>query len=53
MAQATMAFPFTVPGGWPAATTAYLMPWFNGGCAWPNEYLYALNRSIPLACFWA
>jgi len=46
MAQATMAFPFTVPAvgqrhdGVPDAVV-------QRGCAWPNEYLYALNRSIP------
>jgi len=33
--------------------TAYLVPWFNGGCPWTTEYMSAINQSIPLVCFWA
>jgi len=52
-AQAAIAFPFTTPGSWPVTATAYLVPWFNGGCPWVMEYLYAPRRFIPLVCFWA
>jgi hypothetical protein len=51
-AQATVAFPFTA-GSWPVAATAYLVPWFNGGCPWVTEYLQAARQHIPLICFWA
>ena len=52
-AQAAIAFPVTTPGSWPVTATAYLVPWFNGGCPWTMEYVCALNQSIPLICFWA
>ena len=52
-AQAAIAFPVTTPGSWPVSATAYLVPWFNGGCPWPSEFLQAMNQSIPLVCFWA
>jgi hypothetical protein len=51
-AQAAIAFPGSA-GGWPLAATAYLVPWFNGGCPWTAEYLSALNRSVPIICLWA
>ena len=46
-AQAAIAFPVTTPGSWPVTATAYLVPWFNGGCPWTMEYVCALNQSIP------
>jgi hypothetical protein len=52
-AQAAIAFPVTTPGSWPVSATAYLIPWFNGGCPWTSELLQALNQSVPLVCFWA
>jgi hypothetical protein len=52
-AQAAIAFPVTTPGSWPVSATAYLVPWFNGGCPWTSEFLQALNQSTPLVCFWA
>lgn len=52
-AQAAIAFPVTTPGSWPVSATAYLVPWFNGGCPWTSELLQALNQSVPLVCFWA
>lgn len=38
---------------WPIADTAYLVPWFNGGCPWPAEFLHARAKSAPLVNFWA
>jgi hypothetical protein len=52
-AKATIAFSSTTPGSWPVTATAYLVPWFNGGCPWVMEYLSAATQSIPLICFWA
>ena len=52
-AQAAIAFPVTTPGSWPVSATAYLVPWFNGGCPWTTEFVSALNEAIPLICFWA
>lgn len=43
----------TVVGSWAKADTAYLLPWFNGGCPWPAEYLAAVNHGVPLIVFWA
>ncbi len=51
-AQATIAFPFT-SGSWPVTATAYLVPWFNGGCPWITEYLYAVDQFVPLISLWA
>jgi hypothetical protein len=52
-AQAAITFPLASPANWPIAATAYLIPWFNGGCPWVIEYLYAAEQSVPLICFWA
>ena len=38
---------------WPKADTAYLMPIYDPGCAWPAEYLRAMNRGTPLIVLWA
>jgi hypothetical protein len=51
-AQATIGFPFTA-GSWPLSATAYLMPWFNGGCPWALELVSTVNQSIPFICLWA
>jgi hypothetical protein len=51
LAQATIQFP-TAVATWPVASCRYLVAWFNGGCAWPQEYLFSLNAGIGLA-FWA
>jgi hypothetical protein len=52
-AQEAITFPVTAPGSWLVTATAYLVPWFNGGCPWTMEYVCALNQSIPLICLWA
>jgi hypothetical protein len=52
LAQATIQFPYTV-GTWPLLYTRYLLPWFNGGCAWPREYLYNVNAGTPYLGMWA
>jgi len=38
---------------YPQSATAYLIPWFNGACAWTKQYLAAVNSGMPLICFWA
>lgn len=48
----TLQFPYTV-GTWAKADIAYLIPWFNGGCAWPKEFLAALDAGVPLLNLWA
>ena len=35
------------------SVTAYLIPWFNGACAWQAQYLAAVNAGLVLICFWA
>ena len=51
-AHETIAFP-SAAGNWPVTATAFLVPWFNGGCPWTMEYVRAASQSIPLTCFWA
>lgn len=49
----SIKFPTTAPLTWPKADTAYLVPNFNGGCAWESEYLEAVKAGSPLVNFWA
>jgi hypothetical protein len=59
-AAAAIAFPWTA-GTWSRDDTAYLVPWVNGGCAWPAEFLAWLNSvaaalahsPAPVVNFWA
>jgi hypothetical protein len=52
LAKAAMAYGSSVlTYGKPAL--AYLVPWFNGACAWTAQYLAAVNAGIPLIGFWA
>ena len=52
LAKAAMAYGCAVLT-YTKSATAYLMPWFNGACAWTAQYLAAANAGIPLICFWA
>ena len=52
LAKAAMAYGSSVLS-YPQSATAYLVPWFNGACAWTKQYLGAVNSGIPLICFWA
>jgi len=52
-ARETARFPYTSPLTWSKADTAFLFPWFNGGCPWPMEYLLAVNEGSPLVNMWA
>ena len=52
LAKAAMAYGTGVLS-YSKSETAYLIPWFNGACAWMKQYLAALNAGIPLVCFWA
>lgn len=51
-AEATVSFPYTTIG-WSKADTVCLVPWFNGGCDWPREWLFTVNSSVPKMSFWA
>lgn len=51
-ARWAMRFPLDT-GTWPRASVRYLVPWFNGGCPWPTEYLRARNEAVPVINFWA
>jgi len=51
-AKETVQFPYTVLS-WSQSATRYLIPWFNGGCHWTQEYLYCLSQSTPAINFWA
>jgi hypothetical protein len=51
-ALATIAFPYTVLT-WAKADTRYLIPWQNGGCAWPAEFRACLSQATPVVNFWA
>ena len=52
LATEAMSFPITSPMTWTMQDTAYLVPWFNGICAWPAEYQLAKNIA-GLINFWA
>ncbi|MFN3323410.1 MAG: hypothetical protein ACK5AZ_07940 [Bryobacteraceae bacterium] len=51
-AKETIRFPYTVLS-WPKADTRYLIPWFNGGCPWTMEYLFAKAEGTPHLNLWA
>ena len=51
-AQATIEYPYTTLN-WPKSKVFYLIPWFNGGCAWGNEYLFWLTQQLLGFNFWA
>ena len=52
-AQQAARFPYTAPLAWAKADVRYLIPWFNGGCPWTNEYLVAGRERLPNLSFWA
>lgn len=51
-AQQTIQYPYKTMN-WPKSKVFYLIPWFNGGCAWGAEYLYWLTQNLPSFNFWA
>ena len=53
LAEASITFPSSGGHSWGLADTAYLVPVFNGGCAWEREYQAAENASVPLIVLWA
>jgi hypothetical protein len=53
LAEESIAFPVTSPLTWTRSNTAYLIPIFNGGCAWPSEFLATVSASTPSVNFWA
>jgi hypothetical protein len=52
MAKAAMAYA-TGTLTYSRSATAYVVPWFNGACAWTKQYLAAVNARVPLIGFWA
>ena len=52
LAKAAMRYGFAVLS-YSKSATAYLVPWFNGACAWTSQYLAAVNSDVPLIGFWA
>ena len=52
LAKTAMAYGFTTLT-YAKSATAYLIPWFNGACAWAAQYLAAMNAGMPSICFWA
>jgi hypothetical protein len=53
LAHQAIVFALTSPMSWDKADVAYLVPWFNGTCAWPREFLLASTRPLGLVNFWA
>ena len=52
-AQQAIVFALTPPMSWDTASVAYLIPWFNGTCPWPREFLAAASRGLNIVNFWA
>jgi len=54
-AYEAMTFPWTSPMAWTRATSAYLIPWFNGGCPWDREWLAVSDAAVNPSWigFWA
>jgi len=52
-AQEAVVFAVTPPMSWGEQNVAYLVPWFNGTCPWPREFLLAASRGLNLVNFWA
>jgi hypothetical protein len=52
-AKETVRWPYTTPEGWPKADARYLIPVFNGGCPWEQEYLFCRKEGLPAINFWA
>jgi hypothetical protein len=48
----SITFPMTAPNTWSSDSVAWLVAWFNGGCPWTREYLFAENM-VGLVNFWA
>jgi hypothetical protein len=53
LAEKAIYFALTSPMSWSTSDVAYLVPWFNGSCAWPAEFRFADSRGIALINFWA
>ncbi|MGE5570121.1 MAG: hypothetical protein ACM3S5_13885 [Rhodospirillales bacterium] len=52
-AREAMRFPYTGGRSWPRGDVRYLMPWFNGGCPWEQEYLMSALREGLGTTLWA
>ena len=52
LAKVAMAYGFTSLT-YAKSATAFLIPWFNGACAWAAQYLAAASAGMPIICFWA
>lgn len=52
-AQGAVIFPCTPPMNWSKSDVIYLIPWFNGGCPWEEEFLIGEREQIAGLSFWA
>jgi hypothetical protein len=53
LAQQAIVFAVTPPMSWNPNSVAYLVPWFNGTCPWPREFLLAQSRGLNVVNLWA
>jgi hypothetical protein len=53
LAHQAIVFALTSPMDWSTSQVAYLIPWFNGTCPWPREFLLAISRGLSIVNFWA
>ncbi len=53
LAQQAIVFALTNSMLWDVADVAYLIPWYNGICAWPREFALASTRGVGLINLWA
>ena len=53
LAHQAIVFALTTPMAWDQADVAYLIPWYNGTCPWPREFMLASTRGLGLVNLWA
>ncbi len=53
LAHQAIVFALSNPMSWDTADIAYLVPWFNGTCPWPREFMLASTRGVGLINLWA
>ncbi len=53
LAHQAITFALTPQLSWDPVDVAYLIPWFNGFCPWPNEFQAASTRGLGLINLWA
>ena len=51
-AKASIAF-YATDTTWSASSVSYLVPWQNGGCPWPAEFVLAVGAGLLAVNLWA